>query len=188
MPQDPGWHVLNDSAYTGEGGWVYVQGEIFNNTGTNQENVLLIVAFYDEQDRQVGEETTAPVVEVIPQGSKVPFILETELRLPYERYEVTAEGIPTDRQPRMDLEIQDHTSTIDEVYRITGEIYNPGAPLSTYVEVIATLYDDAGRVVNLGYDFLIADELGAGEAAPFEVLIEAPYEGVARYALVVLGF
>ena len=180
--------MLNDTSYSDAEGWVHVLGEIVNNTGANQEDILLTISFYDELNRQIGEEPTAPIIEVIPQGSKVPFSLETELRVPYERYEITVDAVPTGREPRIDLEILNHTGTAGGIYRITGEVYNPGDPLSAYAEVIATLYNDAGLVVNVGYSFLPAGDLGSGQTAPFEVLVEQPHESIAGYALVVLGF
>jgi len=184
----PGWHTLNDTSYSDAEGWVHVLGEIVNNTAANQEDVLLTVSFYDELDRQIGGEPTAPIVEVIPQGSKVPFSLETELRAPYERYEITVDAVPTDREPRTDLEVLNHAGTTGEIYIITGEVYNPGNPLLAYAEVIATLYDDAGLVVNVGYSFLPAGDLGSGQTASFEVLVEQPHGSIAGYELVVLGF
>lgn len=184
----PGWHVINDTSYSDAEGWIHVLGEIVNNTGANQEDVLLTVFFYDELNRQVGEEPAAPIVEVIPQDSKVPFSLETELRVPYERYEITVDAVPTDREPRIDLEVLNHAGTTGEIYIITGEVYNPGNPLLAYAEVIATLYDDAGLVVNVGYSFLPAGDLGSGQTASFEVLVEQPHESIASYELVVLGF
>lgn len=180
--------MLNDTSYSDAEGWVHVLGEIVNNTGANQEDVLLTVFFYDELNRQVGEEPIAPIVEVIPHGGKVPFSLETELRVPYERYEFTVDAVSTDREPRIDLEVLNHTGTTGGIYTITGEIYNPGNPLFAYAEVIATLYDDAGLVVNVGYSFIPAGDLGSGQTAPFEVLVEQPHESIAGYELVVLGF
>ncbi|MBU0704579.1 MAG: FxLYD domain-containing protein, partial [Chloroflexi bacterium] len=101
---------------------------------------------------------------------------------------ITVDAVPTDREPRIDLEILNHTGTAGGIYRVTGEVYNPGDPLSAYAEVIATLYNDAGLVVNVGYSFLPAGDLGSGQTAPFEVLVEQPHESIAGYALVVLGF
>jgi hypothetical protein len=183
----PGWNVLNDTVYTDGQGHVYVLGEIYNNTGSNQE-IWVIVDFFDEQNNRVAQEVAASVVEVVPQGSKVPFSLEAELRLPYARYEILVDGDSSDLQPRQDLQVLNHTGEAGQVYRITGELSNPGEALVTYAEVVATLYDGAGRVVNVGYGFLPAGELGAGQTASFEVLIQQPHESIASYALVVFGF
>lgn len=181
-----GWSVLHDNAWIDPQGWVHVLGEIYNNTGTNQENVLVVISFYNEQGLQVGGETTAPVVQVVPQGSKVPFEMVAELRLPYSRYQVSVEGETTGYLPRQDLEVVHHAGSFGTTCRISGELRNPDGPLSGYAEVIATLYDDAGRVAGVGYAFLSPGDLV--ETAPFEVLIEPPCDGVATYALLVLGF
>jgi len=184
----PGWNVLNDAAYGGEQGFVRVLGEIYNNTGSRQENVLVIISFYDDLGRKVAEEPVPPVVEVVPQGIKVPFDLETELRTPYARYEIRVESSETDRQPRMDLEVVDHSVSGGEPYVITGEIHNPGDPLSAYAEIIATLYDATGRVMGVGYAFLSASELGPGQTRPFDVIADKAEGSVASYTLLALGF
>lgn len=180
--------MLNGNSYTDEDGIVHVLGEIYNNTGANQEQVVVWVAFYDDTGHQIAEDWSAPVVEVVPQGARVPFSVESELRFPYAEYTVSIEGEATERQPRRDLEILSHTGSLDDSYRITGELRNPGETLSMYAEVIATLYDGTGRVVNVGYAFVSADELEGGASAPFEVLVEQPHEGVSTYALWALGF
>lgn len=180
--------MLNDVAYIKGESNIYILGEIYNNTGVNQEDVVVTAFLYDDQNRQVAEGVTAPVIEVLPHGCKVPFSLEAELRLAYARYEITVEGDPTGREARQDLQIANHVSGDGDGYHITGEIRNPDGTLPAYAEVIATLYDGAGRVVGLGCDFLPADDLASGQMATFEVWVEEPLEGVASYALVVLGF
>jgi len=184
----PGWNILNDTSYTDGLGRVHVLGELYNNTESNQQDVLVTISFYNDQNLQIAEEVTAPVVQVVPQGNQVPFSLETELRFSYVRYEVSVDGEMTGLQPRQDLEILNHTGNPGAPYHITGEIRNSGEALSTYAQVIATLYDGAGQVVGVGYDFLPAGSLGPGQTAPFEVIIEQPHEGIVSYALMVLGF
>lgn len=185
---EPGWHIMNDVSYTDERGLVRVVGELYNNTGTNQEQILATISFFDEQDIKVAEGATAPVVEVVSQGTMVPFDLEIDLQFPHVRYEIEIDGIPTGRQPRQDLQILSHTSTAGDPYRITGEIHNPGEALSTYAEIIAVLYDDVGRAVNVGYVFLPAEDLGPGQTTFFEVSIGQPYGSIASYNLTTLGF
>jgi len=125
---------------------------------------------------------------VVPEGTVVPFDLEIELQFSHARYDVEIEGIPTGRQPRQDLQILSHSGTAGETYHITGEIHNPGEALSTYAEIIAVLYNDVGRAVNVGYVFLPAEDLGPGQTTFFEVSIGQPYGSIASYNLTTLGF
>ena len=184
----PGWYVQNDTTFADSGGTVHVVGEVLNNTGDNQENVDLVVSFFDGTGRQVGEEIASPVVEVLPQGVTVPFEVAADLRMAYTNYEIVASGDSTSSQPRQDLEIISHSGIPGDPYRVVGEIGNRGLTLSSYAQIIATLYDGSGKVAGLGYDFISADSLGSGQMATFEVAIEDPLPGVVRYALVVLGF
>ena len=184
----PGWSVLNDTSYTGAMDHVFVFGEIYNNTGSTQEDILVIVAFFNDMNQQIDEKSTAPIVQAVPQGSQVPFGLEAELRLPYASYQISVEGKPSGISPRQDLQTLSHAGSAGATYRITGEIHNPGEALSTYAQVIATLYDSAGRVVNIGYDFLPAGSLGPGQTAAFEVVVEQPHQGITSYKLTLFGF
>ena len=163
-------------------------GEVLNNTGFNNENVDLVVSFHDGTGAQVGEEIASPVIEVLPQGVTVPFAVKADLRMAYTSYQIEASGDTTARHPRQDLELVNHTGSPGDPYRITGEIVNRGQALSSYAQVIATLYDGNGKVAGLGYDFISADILGPSQMAAFEVVIEDSLPGVAGYALVVLGF
>lgn len=183
-----GWNVLNDNVYVDRNGWTHVLGELYNNTDSHQENVMVTVTFYNDAGEMVAQEQVAPVVEVVPLGIKVPFELEFQLRTSYSRYEFAVDGDATTRTPRLDLQVANSESSADGNYRITGQVTNPGEALSTYVQIIGTLYDGAGKVVNVGYDFLAAAQLPPGGSAPFEVVIEHPHESVASYGLVVLGF
>ena len=164
-------------------------GELYNNTDSNQENVIVTVIFYNDAGDKVAEEQVAPIVEVVPRGVKVPFELEFQLRTAYHHYEFSVEGDPTEKAPRLDLQIMSHEgSGGGDEYHITGQVNNPGDALSTYAQIIGTLYDGAGKVVNVGYDFLAAAQLPPGGTAPFDVAIEYPRENVTSYGLVVLGF
>jgi hypothetical protein len=180
--------VLNDNVYVDSNGWTHVLGELYNNTDSNQENVVVTVTFYSDTGDKVAEEQVAPVVEVVPRGVKMPFDLEFILRTAYSRYEFAVEGDATTKTPRLDLQIVDSEGSSDNGYHITGQVSNPGDALSTYVQVIGTLYDGAGKVVNVGYDFLAAAQLPPGGSVPFEVAIEHPHENLVSYGLVVLGF
>jgi hypothetical protein len=178
--------VWNDTSYVDGRGWVNVLGELFNNTGSNQQDVLVTVSFFDN-DVQVDEQTAAPVVLVAPQGSKVPFQMDADIRLAYTRYEITVDGVPAEGQVRQDLEILNVSESPGVPYRIAGQLHNPGDALATYAQVIATLYNGEGKVVNVGYDFLPAGSLGPGQTVSFEVIIDQPHEGIAGYELQALG-
>jgi len=54
-------------------------------------------------------------------------------------------------------------------YRLTAEILNPTQTEALALRIVATIYDDAGRVT--GYRVVSADSLGAGERLPISVEI-----------------
>ena len=188
----PGWYVQNHTDFTGGGGDVHVIGEVLNNTGDNQENVELVVSFYDGTGQKVGEVIAPPVIEVLPQGVTVPFeAVLTRPSIGHTSYDIAASGYATSLEPRRDLEVLTHSSSGGDPYRIVGEIGNRGAALrdvDPYVQIIVTLYQSDGTVAGLGFDFIAGEDLGPGQMTTFEVAIDDPLPGVVRYALVTLGF
>jgi hypothetical protein len=187
-PLPQGWYVQNETATWTGANDVYVIGEVLNNTGGNQEDVDLVITFFDGTGQQIGEAIASPVIDVLPQGVIAPFEVAERLTMGFTRYEVEVEAKPTVRQPRQDLDLISHSGTPGNPYRIAGEIGNPGQALDEYVQVIATLYGDGGNVVGLGYDFISPDDLGVGQMARFEVVVDDALPGIAHYTLLVLGF
>ena len=54
---------------------------------------------------------------------------------------------------------------------VVGEIKNIGVYPTTYVEVIATFYDNTGKVVECGFTFSNPSDLEADQKAPFEIIL-----------------
>jgi hypothetical protein len=188
----PGWYVENTTTFTDGGGDVHVIGEVLNNTGDNQENVDLVVSFFDDRGQQVGEVVASAVIEVLPQGVTIPFeAVLTRSTMAHAGYAIEVTGDATGSRPRMDLVIASDTSMGGNPYRIAGEVGNPGAALreyDPYVQIIATLYQADGTVAGLGFDFIAGEDLGPGQVTTFEVAVDDPRGEVVRYALVVLGY
>ncbi len=79
-------------------------------------------------------------------------------------YQVTADP------PFEGLVILGYTDSIDSLgyHKIVGEIKNNGAAQATYVEVICTYYDSAGKVIGTAFTFTPYD-ISVGDTAPFEL-------------------
>ena len=56
-------------------------------------------------------------------------------------------------------------------YEIVGEVVNGGSDATEYVQVVATFYDEAGRVIDTDFTFTDPSDLSAGQSAPFEITV-----------------
>ena len=54
---------------------------------------------------------------------------------------------------------------------VVGEIKNIGTGTANYVKVIATFYDEAGKVVAAEFTFSDPSDIEPGQKAPFEILL-----------------
>jgi hypothetical protein len=93
------------------------------------------------------------------------------------------EAKPSDDPTRLDFEFLDlEARNDDEDYCISGILGNPGAEVREYLVIAAILYDDQERVVNF-IDYGIFGDVGlsSGDLVPFDLCVQPPNQGVARY-------
>jgi hypothetical protein len=57
------------------------------------------------------------------------------------------------------------------VYSIETIIIEGGTENTEFVEVVATYYDETGRVIDTGFTYTDPSELAAGQSAPFELTV-----------------
>ena len=54
-------------------------------------------------------------------------------------------------------------------YEIVGEAINGGSDSTEFVKVVATFYDEAGRLIDTTFTYTDPSDLAAGQSAPFEI-------------------
>jgi hypothetical protein len=189
-PLAAGWHARGVTALQDSDGDAFVIGEVLNNTGSNQEDISVLVSFFDEDDRQVGETEVWPVVIVVPDGVAVPFEATERLTTGFVRHEVTVQSTASSQSVRQDLELVNTVSSPGPPYVVAGEVGNsgPDLPDAGCAWIIATLYASGGRVAGIGYDGVDGRQLRSGQMADFEVTVEEPLYAVAAYEVVVFGY
>lgn len=71
------------------------------------------------------------------------------------------------------LVILSNSSYIDSYgwMHVVGQIKNIGAYATTYVKVIATFYDNTGRVVDCDFTFSNPDDLETNQTGSFDILL-----------------
>jgi hypothetical protein len=69
------------------------------------------------------------------------------------------------------LEILSHTSYIDGGwYHVVGEVRNNTTVPMRYAKIVATLYDNAGMVVDTDFTYTELDVIPPGDKSPFRLV------------------
>jgi len=184
-----GWSIANTCILPEDDDFWWVLGEATNETGNNQEQVGVEATFFAASGSTLANDFEDILADVMPAGSTLPFGVLVESSTAPAEYELDISGISCGETPRDDLQVIDSEPTYaGDQALIVGHVHNPGADLSYYADLIATLYNEQGAVVAIGYGSLSAENLGSNQTAPFEAFVEQSCGSIDSYALVVLGF
>lgn len=168
--------VENAARYQTPVGNVWILGEVSNPTDQPVENVQVRVALLDTAGRELAVRTPFVAVDVIPAGQRAPFgVLFDEI--PAAPADFQAYVIRADQSYNHDARYaQLQTSEVSTVpegsqQRISGKVSNTGTSNAVGANVVVTLYDEQGRVTGFRQFSLPDDQLIAGGAATFDVLV-----------------
>ena len=168
--------ILSHSGYIGSMGWYYVVGEVQNSGDMHLKYVEIIATFYDSNDVIVDTSFTFADLNVLLVGRKSPFKLslystEQSAKVDHYSLEVTYDIFELGKPEG--LEILSSNSYVDTLgwMHVVGEIKNIGVYATTYVEVIATFYDSAGKVIDCAFSFSNPHDLEADQKASFEIML-----------------
>ena len=170
-------HLYNDSDPVRRWYQSGVVGEV-QNTGTeNIEEVRIFATLYDKAGSMIGFIATLVEFSVIVPGQKspfeVPFVDPSLGHFPLDviermnSYQLGAYCTLSDKIPYRDFQILGHSYEEDwELstwkYVVKGDVKNVGDQNASVVVVIATFYDDSGRLVDICLDYI--GDLDAGDA------------------------
>jgi hypothetical protein len=181
----------NHSSYISSEGTLYVVGEVENVGDKDIKYVQITATFYDEYNTAVDTETTYSGLTVIPPGSRSPFQLsiidENQIQkihnysLVVSSYSGVTQSLP---KTLMILSNSSYIS-VGGLLNIVGEVKNNGSGECTFTRVMATCYDDNGKVVCIDIGYTAPFDIAPGKTAPFNLIIydETQSGKVTHYAL-----
>lgn len=175
------------NTYIDEDQMLQILGDIENNGDENQ-TVVVGAVLYDQAGRILDQVSGLTAVEVVPADGISPFEIFAARPAGYADFSVIIEGIPTDREPRTDLEILQPQDQVGARFVVTGQIHNPGSALTEYAQVLVTLYDAQDRVIAMGMELIQPEKLGAGAKTQFDIRIEEHFEPLDHYTLMAIGY
>lgn len=188
-----GWSFVGVPASISEGQTV-VRGVLINNTGAPQQNVEISAVFYNTQGQELRDQVNMSShvpIDIIPIGAHVPFELDVNSNQAIARLKLSAQAQPASKTLYQDFRFADVNQWTDQdgMYCLGGQIQNTGATLQDYMVILATIYNNQGKLVSFSDDKPTSTEvLYEGKTSPFEMCLDPLDQQVTRYELTALGY
>jgi len=154
----------------------WVLGEVFNSTDQPIENVQVRVALLDAAGQEVASETPFLALDAIPAGNRAPFsvLFNTPPNgvIDFTAYVVRADQAYSYDSRYAQLQVTEvQTRSAGSQVGVSGKVSNSGGSNAVGAHVVITLYDDQGRVTGFRQFTLPDDQLAAGSATTFDVIV-----------------
>lgn len=162
--------VQNDQKFVDSGGSLHIVGEIQNDLESALNQVTLDVTLYDSEGKIIDKKTTKSLVNTIMPTMSSPFNLVVP---PTQSRDVATYSIDLDYNiivPKSQvIEVVSSEMSQDRFdnYVINGKITNNGETTANAISVVATIYDDAGKVMAVSKDNIEPDYLRSDHVIQF---------------------
>lgn len=168
-----GVEVIDDNHYTDDSGYLYIVGEVKNTGDVNLEYVEIIATIYDDST-VVGSQSTFTMLDILEPNQDSPFKIMKQEPDSWTDYTLEIDYSSTLSTPYNELQIQGVSDSEDDLgyYYINGEVENTGTEGVEYVEVVASIYDSGGNIIETNFVYTNPETLDPGDTAPFEFMID----------------
>jgi hypothetical protein len=162
--------LMSSHEYEDDLGFITIVGEVRNDLQMNVGKVLVTATFYNASGEVIEEASNSTMIDILLPSQRSPFALILPKPLDLWEYSLRITARPTLEQPLADLEVVQSHAYEDEVglYHVTGEVENTGQRATDRVQVIVTLYDKWGNIINAGFVFSVPRRVRPGEKAAFD--------------------
>ena len=162
--------LISSHEYEDDLGFITIVGEVRNDLQMNVGKVFVMATFYNTSGDVIEEASTSTIVDILLPGQRSPFALILPRPVDLWEYSLRITARPTLEQPLPGLEVVQSRAYEDEVgfYHVTGEVENTGQRTADRVQVIVTLYDKWGKIVNAGFVYSAPRRVRPGEKAAFD--------------------
>jgi hypothetical protein len=162
--------LMSSHEYEDDLGFFTIVGEVRNDLQMNVGKVLVTATFYNASGEVIEEASNSTMIDILLPGQRSPFALILPKPVDLWEYSLRITARPTLEQPLAGLEVVQSQAYEDEVglYHVTGEVENTGQRATDRVQVIVTLYDKWGKIINAGFVFSAPRRVRPGEKAAFD--------------------
>ena len=164
----------NTTSYIDSMGFLHVVGEVQNTGDTWVQFVQITGTMKGSNGQVVDVVMSYTLLEYLPPGGKSPFDLVEADKA--KSTAVTGANLVVSAQQSQsfpdNLVIQGASSSIDStgIYEVVGQVNNNGQQASTFTKVIATFYDNAGKVIGAAVGYTSPAEIPTRQTCGFRVL------------------
>jgi hypothetical protein len=189
----PQIEVVSHTSYVDGEGHYNIVGEVHNVGNQALEYIGISATFYDNSDGEIGDSFAYTIMNRLLPDKKSPFrivFLEKTLSPLVHHYSLNVNFIPNVDPTYLfseTIEIALHESLIDDLgyMHIIGGVENIGEIIS-YFEIVATGYDETGKVVEVGFASSDQSECSLPQTMPFEIIIGENVELINSYELAIV--
>ena len=179
------WVISNYLQFEVDGNHI-ITGEVQNNDTSAQGGVEITALTYDSKGFQLDSISVTTLADVIPAKGKTTFRVEVS---PWDKVRsvmLQASGSAVDT-PRQDLTVvsKNATPSASDV-TVEGSVQNTGSSAASSVQVIVTLYDKLGRVIDGTASDTNPDQLAANATGTYKVTLNH-IDGYDHFAVQVVG-
>jgi hypothetical protein len=170
-------------------GTLTIVGEVRNDSHLDVGETAVTATFYGTDGQVIGEASGSTMLRALPPGVRSPFMITLPRPAGLENYSTRATGRPITSTPtdaELDVVASRRFEDTAGFYHIAGVIENPGGRRVEQARVIVTLYDRAGRVINVGFAYPQPPSLSPNDRADFDVTFTY-YPKVFSHMAVALG-
>lgn len=164
--------LLSDNKYTDNFGVLNIVGEVRNDSNVPVGRGEIAITFYDAAGTVIGTTRGQPMIEVIAPGETSPFMIDLPRPPGLASYSLRAVAHPVTADLSPQLAVTELRRFEDETgfLHIKGQIRNSGKITAKRVKVAAILYGRDGRVINVGFTYVIPPILRPDETAAYDIL------------------
>ena len=174
-------------------GSIYFVGEIFNTGSRPIAKPEVIISLLDESGKRLLFESGYPVHDVIPAYGSVPVVVLVSNPPPvWNSFEVFIQA-----QAATGKEFMAYTGFVPsdvqidrdefDYYVITGDVKNTGESKAEFVQVVASLYDQEGKIVGAANAYIAQTKMDPQGLSSFSVRIMNVSAAPAAYRLQFVG-
>jgi hypothetical protein len=167
--------VIVSSSYFHDGGFLYVVGEVRNDTATNVVDVVVEATYFDDGSNVLGTASANSEHQILIPGQISPFLIFDAYPTGLASYTLAIMALPTESVPMPSLSVLSMRDlpTASGGLALVGELQNTQAVTVANAKLIVTLYDALGEVINVQSDFVFNNLLVPGQKSPFRVVLDA---------------
>jgi hypothetical protein len=165
--------LLSASDYTDDvEGTLTIVGEVRNDSHLDVGHTSVTATFYGSDAQEIGEASDTTMLSTLAPGVRSPFVINLPRPAGLADYSLRATGRPVSSPPEEAGLSVVNTRRFEDTtgfYHIAGVIENRSKRRVESARVIVTLYDRAGRVINVGFVYPQPASLLPGDRADFDV-------------------